>query len=180
MFAALPKTIDLHCLVTINSSMLFLTGGLLDTTYFGESNYTYFFDVLNNKWISGPPLIYERYDHSCGVMNWFNSATGTTEKVVVVAGGTDKMGNALSSVQLLFMSNYNNWADGPSLPKEISGSRMVEFQDGVILVGGEGNDNQLYQLSSPDGPWTEMLQVLKEKRIYPVTFLVPDEIVDCY
>ena len=59
---------------------------------------------------------------------------------------------------------------------------MVEYQNSVILVGGEGGvkGQEMYQLSSPDGPWVEMQQTLKEGRTKHVAFLIPDQIVDCH
>jgi hypothetical protein len=43
---------------------------------------------------------------------------------------------------------------------------MVEFQNGVLLIGGrgEGDGRHLFKLSFPNGTWTEMKQTLKEKR----------------
>jgi len=68
---------------------------------------------------------------------------------------------------------------GPSLPKAISGSTMNEFQNGVILIKGNGQVD-LYQLTSPTESWTKMKQTLKEARGYHVSFLVPDELVNCH
>jgi len=187
-FADLPNTVLLHCMVKLNNSMLMLIGGLFNNTNSSSaSSDTHFFNVLNNKWVSGPQLINECVEPSCGIMNWINPDTETTEKVVVVAGGKDKNNNKLSSVQLLFLNAYETsqygWVQGPSLPKTISAATMTEFQDGVILVGGQSkpivDGRHLYQLSSPDGPWTEMKQTLKESRRRAVSFLIPDEIVNC-
>jgi 16S rRNA U516 pseudouridylate synthase RsuA-like enzyme len=71
------------------------------------------------------------------------------------------------------------WVMGPSLPKAIFASTMNEFQNGVILIGGE-NQVELYQLTSPNGTWTKMKQTLKEGRYGHVSFLVPDELVNCH
>ncbi len=107
--------------------------------------------------------------------------TGSLEKVVVAAGGAG--GGVLKSVELLFLEDINSgWVAGPSLPKEVSSATMVEFQDSVILVGGSGNvgGQNLYQLDSPTGTWTEMKQALKVERSLHVSFLVPDELVNCH
>ena len=64
---------------------------------------------------------------------------------------------------------------------------MIEYKNSVILIGGHGDDDvedlldgyHLYQLSSPNGTWTEMKQTLKNERDNHVSFLVPDEIVNC-
>ena len=59
---------------------------------------------------------------------------------------------------------------------------MVEYQDGVILIGGSGeaDGRHMYQLSSPNGTWAKMKQTLKERRNYHVSFLIPDELVNCH
>ena len=61
----------------------------------------------------------------------------------------------------------------------------------VVLIGGGGEDltdttlpisfdgDQLFQLKSPEGPWVELQQKLKEKRSQHTSFLVPDELVKC-
>ena len=62
----------------------------------------------------------------------------------------------------------------------------------VVLVGGGGDDlanaaeapisfdgDALFQLKSPEGPWIELEQKLKEKRSQINAFLVPDDLVNC-
>ena len=76
------------------------------------------------------------------------------------------------------------WVFGPSLLGDllISDSKMIEFQNSVILIGGgytHVDGKGLYQLSSPNGEWTKMRQTLREGRMSHVAFLIPDELVDC-
>jgi len=177
-FEQLPEPVYRHCLVKVNNTMLISIGGSPAPASTGNTN---LFDVLNNKWTPGPQLITPRTQHACGVMNWKNPDTGSLEKVVVAAGGAG--GPVLKSVELLFLEDINSgWVAGPDLPKEASSATMVEFQDGVILVGGSGNvgGQNLYQLTSPTGTWTEMKQALKVERSLHVSFLVPDELVNCH
>ena len=114
-----------------------------------------------------------------------NQNTGEVEKVVVVAGGDDQDQHH-NTTELLFWNNLDQgWVMGPSLPYGIAGSSMVEYQDGVILIGGDdglqfdAKSNLLFQLSSPFGTWFQMRQTLKVPRSYHVSFLVPDELVVC-
>ena len=105
--------------------------------------------------------------------------------MVVVAGGdyTEHEFNFLSSVELLFLNDFEpSWFMGPSLPKAVGFGTMVEFQNTVIFVGGKGDADgrNLYQLSSPDGTWTEMKQTLRYPRIAHTSFLVPDDLVNCH
>ena len=79
--------------------------------------------------------------------------------------------------------NYNSsWIMGPELPMKMTASTMTEFQNSAIVTGGIGETDglHLYRLSSPIGPWIEMKQNLKEGRYWLVSFLVPDELVNCY
>jgi hypothetical protein len=78
-----------------------------------------------------------------------------------------------------FEASGAGWIMGPSLPKAIRYSTMNAFQNGVILIGGE-NQVELYQLTSPIGTWTKMKQTLKEERYGHVSFLIPDELVNCH
>ena len=183
MFANYPEVIHGHCLVKVDSTLLMSIGGV-NTGYYPDSTAnTYFFNILDNKWTPGPQLRIPRVHHSCGIMNWKNLETGIPEKVVVVAGGADQSSSRLNSVELLFLDDVlSGWTTGPNLPKTAEASTMVEFQDGVILIGGLGevDGNHMYQLSSPTGTWTEMNQTLKQKRYWHVSFLVPDEMVSCH
>jgi hypothetical protein len=119
-------------------------------------------------------------------MNWKNPATSLFEKVIVVAGGYHNQLQETNSVELLFLNDYesNNsgWKVGPSIPVKVDGSAMVEFQNGVIMIGGrgEGDGRHLYQLSSPYGNWIAMKQTLKEPRSHFASFLVPDNLVNCH
>ena len=178
-FEDLPEPVFRHCLVKVNNTMLISTGGRINSDYSGNTNVL---NVLDNTWTPGPQLRDPRSEHTCGVMNWKNPDTGSQEKVVVVAGGVGDPGFVLST-ELLFLDQFNSgWVAGPSLPKEVSDATMVDFQDGVIHIGGSGNVDgfHLYQLSSPNGSWTLMDQTLKESRVLHVSFLVPDELVNCH
>jgi hypothetical protein len=91
MFMDLPKPIYSHCMIKINNSMLLLIGGLFEKAESSASSCTYF--------------------------RFHNSDIGTTEKVVVVAGGVDQTSSYWSSVELLFWNDYKTskkgWVQGP-------------------------------------------------------------------
>jgi hypothetical protein len=53
MFAQLPSNIWYHCLVKINNTMLLLMGGSLTLQAADTTTKTFFFDIVQNKWISG-------------------------------------------------------------------------------------------------------------------------------
>jgi hypothetical protein len=178
----LPEAIAFHCLVTLSNSLLMLIGGetLINTTYTSIKK-TWFFDTLNNNWTEGPDLITSRYAHSCGVMNWLNPDTEMLEKVVVVAGGYDGKDD-LTSVELLFLNGYDlfqdGWVKGPVLPYGNVGSSLIEYQNGLIIVGGWAY-RHLYYLSSPSETWVKMKHLLKEPEENPVALLIPDSLINC-
>ena len=130
-----------------------------------------------------------RFGHSCAVVSWKHPDTGAEDKAVVAAGGFYSNGAILSDVEILFLTSYEGsgaeWTRGPELPFTTAYAQMVEFNNSVILVGGIGmvpemDGQHLYRLTSANGPWIEMNQVLREKRIEHVAFLVPDELVICH
>ena len=101
-------------------------------------------------------------------MKWENPSTNQIEDVVVVAGGRDLNGNLRPDVELLFLNQEIglDWVNGPNLTARESSSKMIEFGNNVILIGGEGGDGRhLYQLSSPNGSWIKMKQTLKVPRL---------------
>jgi hypothetical protein len=191
MFSNMPYKVYQHCLVKINSTTLLSIGGVQSggvantNLYQQEENpslkievpNTYFYNIQDNQWTEGPTLNTARGGLSCGILNWKNPETDQFEAIAVAAGGPS------DTVELLFLGRGDSpWVMGPSLPYAAGLSTMIEFQNSVILVGGGGGgDGQhLYQLSSPNGTWVEMKQTLKEPREGHVSFLVPDEIVNCH
>ncbi len=133
--------------------------------------------TTTSGWTEGPTLNTARGGLSCGILNWKNPETDQFEAIAVAAGGPS------DTVELLFFGRGDSpWVMGPSLPYAAGLSTMIEFQNSVILVGGGGGGDvqHLYQLSFPNGTWAEMKQTLKEPREGHVSFLVPDEIVNCH
>jgi len=173
------------CIVKFNSSTIFFIGGYMDDRGAILVKNTYIYNALFNKWTLGPPLNIGRKSLSCGILEWENPESRQIEKVVVVAGGSNS--HYLSSVELLYLNDDNSvkgeWMMGPELPDTATSSKMIEYNNSVILIGGYdryGRNQPLYQLSSPKGPWIAMKQILKEIRLDPVPFLVPDEVVNCH
>ncbi len=181
----LPEPLLGHCMVKINDTLVMVIGGVNFNDKTSKASESYFFHVIPNKWMLGPKLIKSRRWPSCGVMNWRNY------KVIVVAGGYELNSlKPLTSVEFLFLNEYGHlnisWVEGVSLPHIIKEPVMVEFDNGVMLVGGEDNlrntdsGRQLFLLSSPNATWTRINKTLKETRLYHSAFLVPDEIVNCH
>ena len=173
------------CIVKINSSVVMFIEG-------SKGGNTYFYNAQINKLTPGPFLKTPRYDLICGILTWRNPGSNDLENMVVAAGGIKNdlnfdsfnkysQSGYMSSVELLYLNdegiNKGEWISGPELPNA-SSDAMVEYDNSLIIF----DDNAMYQLSSPVGPWVEMKQKLKgidRFRGGSISFLVPDEIVNC-
>ncbi len=131
--------------------------------------------------IEGPELNYKRSQHSCGIIRRDKEGQ---EMSVIVAGGWDGP-SYLSSVEILDEGS-EELRSGPKLPFFIDKSKMVEDQNGgVVLIERYGKSigslDTLYHLprGGQDAKWTKLEQKLKIGRNYHTAFLVPDNIVDC-
>ena len=181
-------------MVAINESALLSIGG-----YGTADGETFLYDAASNSWSQGPKQMIPSFSHSCAVVNWNNPATNQPEGVVVVAGGFSISSSSaiLSRVELLRFGDLSKgWHLGPELPKKTSGSVLVEHNSGVILVGGYGQDsdqdNQLFRLESPEGPWLELKQRVLDPKydhiaflffkqlLDDIAFLIPDELTNCH
>jgi hypothetical protein len=104
---------------------------------------------------------------------------------VIVAGSSITAGS-LRSVELLYLREYEESQEGfvmgQSLPDSIltTFGSTVSFQNSVIYTGNSPAPRHLYHLTSPNGPWTEMKQIIRQQRGPHVAFLVPDELVNCH
>ena len=132
--------------------------------------------------ILGPALKTGRNGHSCALMTSLNETSLTYERILVAAGG-----NGVTSVELLNLDQYEastsaGWVFGPSLPVDTYISTMTQVEDGVILVGGgrPGGLQSLYKLTPGADNWQLLETSLKEPRSAHVSFLVPDELVNCH
>jgi hypothetical protein len=177
--ANLPKPLEEHCIVKVNSSTLLSIGGFGGL---GWVNNTYFYSALENKWTPGPSLYTTISSMSCAILRWKNTESNHLEKIVVTQSGTYV---SLLNLNEDKSNNEQQWVIGPELSFKnyLNAAEMIEYNNSVILVGGEYDGekiNDLYQLSSPDGPWVKMRQTLKRERSNLVSFLVPDELVNCY
>ncbi len=170
----LPVTITRHCMVTVNSTTVMTIGGWQN----GYSEKTFYFTFGEESWTEGPELKNERVSHSCGKIKRNKESQ---EMSIIVAGGF-YYGFAFSSVEILDEGS-NEWQTGPELPSGIDESQMVEDQNGgVVLIGGLGNLDNLYQLphGGQDAVWTKMEQRMTTARNDHTAFMVPDNIVNCF
>ncbi len=176
---SLPVTNSYHCMVTVNSTTVLVIGERENDQEF--SGKTFYFTFGEESWTRGPKLKFRRYDHSCGKIRRDKERE---EMSIIVAGGWDGSFRT-SSVEILDEGSVE-WRTGPELPFGIDKSKMVEHQNGsVLLTGGKSSTDvfldTLYQLphGGQDAKWTKIEQTLKTARSSHTAILVPDTIVDC-
>ncbi len=70
---------------------------------------------------------------------------------------------------------------GPPLPFPIGSAAIVEYQGGVLLIGGKSNDalDTIYHLPHASADWTPLAMTLSRGRFGLVAFLVPDDYTVC-
>ena len=180
-----PPNVVYFCSVKINSTLIMTIGGYITTPGYVAVPNTTFYNSLENRWYPGPSLKSGRTEHTCAILNWKNPSSGQTERYVVVVGGI--VGSTfLHTVELLYLNEpflNSTWVNGPQfLPLQMSGT-LTEYNNSVVLAGGLSDNSdptpKMFQLSSPNGPWVEMKQRLKQARFLQTSFLVPDELVTC-
>jgi hypothetical protein len=101
----IPKALDRHCLVGVNSSTALLCGG--HDGWYGDLKECHYMDWEDHSWSQGPSMITTRKDHSCGI---FKSAAHEGRNIVIVAGGLYEQ-DYLDSVEFLDPTT-NTWNEG--------------------------------------------------------------------
>ncbi len=174
---SLQVTIYAHCMVTVNSTTVMIIGEAQNGPTSGK---TFYFTFGEESWTKGPELKNNIRYHSCGKIRRNKESQ---EMSIIVAAG--RGGPEMSSVEILHEGS-NEWQTGPEVPFGISLSKMVEDQNGgVVLIEGYSPSvdilDTLYQLphGGQDAVWTKMEQKMNTGRRYHTAFLVPDNIVDC-
>ena len=187
----LPTPNYIHAIASINSTVSIISGGnaYLDDNY---TDKTWYFDHVSQEFQPGPNLLQPRLLHSSGTV----TDQETKEKIVIKVGGfyidyldstemllngewvTGKTQNQIFvhfCIPLAGMKAIINFTSfltlGPSLPKALSSSTMVEVGDNLYVIGGYSNDgsgiqNEIHQLSCISGlcGWTTLTWQLKVAR----------------
>jgi hypothetical protein len=176
---SLPVFIYAHCMVTVNTTTVMAIGGFQNGPVSGG---TFYFTFGEETWTNGPLLNDKRGYHSCGRIR---RNKDSQEMSIIVAGGWVGGSSYLSSVEILDEGS-NEWRAGPGLPLNITASKMVEDQNGgVVLIGGFSSSfgllSTLYQLQhgGQGANWSPMMQTLQIARSYHTAILVPDNSVNC-
>ena len=102
-FYDLPAPIWGPCSVSYNSTHILLIGG--NSGGFEFRNETYWLNIQNGQWSTGPRLNLGRFDHGCG------TTLVNKKPVIFVTGGWNN--GRLNSVEFLDVTNPNQgWQKG--------------------------------------------------------------------
>ena len=184
----LPTTLFGFCMVKVNASRVLLIGGYVDN----KSVRTVLWYSNDQSFKPRPDLTTERRLHACGLLT---SEEGT---YVVVAGGDN--GTTLDSIEYLDLQQPTEWKtgknckpllaiahfdyfSGPKLPQAIEGLTIVEQRNQVVAMSGRSDSYQniMYRLGCVTSgcAWEELPKRLQVARRYHLSFVVPDNFVNC-
>ncbi len=170
----LPVKLYHHCFARLNQTTAFAASGLISPRVYSRTSY--FFDISQESWTTGPDLKIGRTSAACGLVS----------NLAIVVGGRSP--SVQSTTEILDLES-NVWSSGPSLPSGgIYGASAVSFKGELFIIGGtsgggHGASKSLLKLSCHGGEeschWTTMDQKLGVARYFSVGILVPSSILDC-
>ena len=113
-------------------------------------DHVFSYNINNNKWSRLPPP-----GHYMGRLQIINDQ-------LTVIGGRDSNTKKITNKVSTFNNNYNNWSRYyPDLMKPRSRPGVVTHEDHVIVLGGEGVDDDVYSDDIEVLNWTRPLQWMK-------------------
>merc|ERR1711915_187254 len=167
----LPKAMSRHCLVAINSTHIFMSGGNLNSFISSTQSSAYIFDSVQEQWTEMENMAVARSDHGCALLPDGN---------VLVAGGSGLDGKDLSSTESFSLSSLT-WSPGPELATGISLLAMATVETETLLFGGSfvgafgssTTSDVIYQLSQYGLSWTDVGRMNTARQFFgvlPITF----------
>ena len=149
----LPIEVRNHCLVKINSSHVFMTGGF-NSRGFVERTY-----VWNEQsgFIKMSNMATPRKGHACALLG----------QDIWVAGGY--VGGKYTATVEYFSLKLLTWFTGPPLPKVAQGGRMLVVEDKLVYIVKKsaipGNLSGIYQLE--EGVWKKVRDLSTDRFWFP-------------
>ena len=157
-----PEAMSGHCVASLNSSHLFVSGGETKGEHIlGD---VYFLNVDTSFWLSlDEKMLYNRRGHVCGI-----TKNGDKE-FIIMAGGQDILKTELFDLKIM------KFKPGPDLPFEMDWAASIQFGSSFVIVGGEHfgycskagmciSSNALYEIDIEDNTWKVLAQSLKLPR----------------
>lgn len=156
-YTDLPAGSDGHCLVKLNTTHVFLTGGYITTV--GYSAASYIFSSATG-FVKQSDMISARGYHACSLYS---------DNLVFVAGGQF---NNIKTTEYFSLSTLR-WLPGPDLPNHAPGGKMISVMEKTLFIGGQGNKKILslekLLLSSKDTwEWVEVAEMKTARHYFEV------------
>merc|ERR1711892_89346 len=150
----LPTPLDSHCMVKINSSHVFIAGGLDHNGYSTAAAYLY---SSTSGFTTLPSMAKPRHYHACGIL-------GTD---VWVGGGRTEGtgGGVLKTVETSSLAS-EFWTKGPPLPVATSGGRMMTVDGSLFMFG----NRVIWQLKTTGGEdyWDKVGEMETEREAFDI------------
>merc|ERR1712106_470739 len=145
----LPTPLDSHCMVKINSSHVFIAGGLDHNGYSTTAAYLY---SSTSGFTTLPSMAKPKHYHACGVL-------GTD--VWVGGGRTEGTGGGVLKTVETFSLASESWSKGPPLPIATSGGRMMTVDGSLFMFG----NRVIWQLKTTGGEdyWDQVGEMETER-----------------
>ena len=175
----IQASVWVSCLVKINDSHIFVTGGWTDP---GNSVKTNIFNKISGLWTEMDDMRIARREHACGLV------TDGTETEIVVAGGLgynsdgSSYNELLTSVEIFSLSE-ESWRHGTDLPLSIHGMVSFQMQRSFLVVGGlssgVGNLNLVHEFDRLTYQWVLRNQTLGTARRFFPAIALPNDMDIC-
>jgi len=129
----LPDKVWLHCMVSINGTHIFMSGGMNHRGHHIGDTYIY---THSAGFVKQLDMSYPRYSHACALY----------KGDVWVAGGIGSRYNTIRSVEKFSLQSLT-WTMGPSLPVSSTGGQLVEDAGRLLYIGGSNNQD-IYEMQN--------------------------------
>ena len=132
------------------------------------SHRSFIYDIKEDSWIEGPPLLSKRYFHcSCAIQ----SDDGSVESIIIMGGGTIRESSLSKTTEILNIKNQK-WIQGPALPCGIQQAACVSLplstEFACIIVGGctveEQASSDIYGLNNALTEWKHLGKIRKARQ----------------
>lgn len=167
-----PEAISGHCMISLNSSHVFVSGGEgKDGKLLGE---IYFLNIDRSFWMSlEVKMRYKRRGHVCGITN------NGDQEYIIMAGGQDILKTEMIDTKTL------RFRQGPDLPFKMDWAARIQFVSSIAIVGGEHigycstsgmctSSNSILEIDVQNNTWKVLDQSLKLPRSSHIILRIDD------
>jgi hypothetical protein len=139
LYSDLPHSLVGHCLVKLNTTHVFLTGGWTGTRYSAAS----FIYSTRTGFVRVKDMSTARTYHACSLHS---------DNLVFVAGGY--AANGRTKTTEYFSLTTLDWQHGQDLPISTDGAKMISVNSETLFLGGNRN-KKIFKLSD-NWKWEEV------------------------